>query len=186
MVKLLGAADSAEAQTEDRTRPKQSRHHPPGGISSPARPLRGDGDRRRPMGRPRAPRRRRPLREAAAAGPNGRSTAAGMLVRLRASCLPRPRGGASWLARPRRVTRPLRAGQRGRGASAEQRGAADPPGSKTGWGATPLQRSCPENLSSSFQRFAMQPVLNQQFSASLPLLVLCLTPGSLSLPSSHH
>lgn len=89
MVELLDAADSREVQTEAKTKPSQSRHQPAGGISAPTRPLWGDGDRLRRTGRPRAPRRQRPLHQAAAAGPQAGAEAR-KLVRLRASSPPRP------------------------------------------------------------------------------------------------
>lgn len=71
MVELLGATDSRESQTEARTRTSRSRHRPASSISAPAQPLRGDGDRLRRTGRPRAPPHLRGLREAAEAGPTG-------------------------------------------------------------------------------------------------------------------
>lgn len=123
MVQLPGAADSREAQTEARTKPSQSRHQPASSISAPARPLRGDGDRLRRTGRTRAPRRRRRLREAAAAGPTGPGTGARMLVRLRASYPPRPLGGRGLLAREAPARDP---GYRGRG-----RGSSAEPGART-------------------------------------------------------
>lgn len=186
MVELLGAADSREAQTEARTKPSQSRHWPAGGISVPARPLRADGDRLRRMGLPLAQRHLSDLREVAAAGPTG------------------PGAGPDASAPAHLVSRPA---PPGRGLVLREAPARDPGhrGRGRGSSAEPAPPSCPARLADqpsrgllpcwgamleSFQvcpKFCdATPVLIQQFSASLPLLLLCLPPGSPSLPSSLH
>lgn len=177
---MPGAAGSREAQTAPSTRPSHSRERLGGGISAPEQPLQGDGYRFRQGRAAPASCPSSETRKAARDGykPPHKPSPGRARVRLRE--IRATVGGALTLAKrpPRPAAPPTR--------PTSSRGAVAPPTwpSVSRWPTAPLGQEHKESFQVSSKISVATTVLNQQFPASLPLLVQCFSPRSPSLPSS--